>query len=51
MTDRERARLEAESADLQRKVEKRRNEPGFAANVRQMDARIAAIAVLLADDA
>lgn len=48
MTDGQRERLQAELTDLQRKASKRRNEPGFAANVAQMDVRIAEIVALLA---
>lgn len=48
MTDRERQRLEAELTDLQRKANKRRNEAGFAANVKAMDKRIVAIEAELA---
>lgn len=48
MTPDERAALEAELAVLRRKVDKRRDEPGFAANVRALDARIAEIEALLA---
>lgn len=47
MTPEERAALEAELAVLRRKVDKRRDEPGFAANVRALDGRIADIEALL----
>lgn len=47
MTPDERAALEAELAVLRRKVDKRRDEPGFAANVRALDVRIADIEALL----
>ena len=48
LTPRERTRLETELANLNRAVEKRRDEPGFAQNVRDMDKRISAIEALLA---
>lgn len=51
MTDEERAALEAELIDLKRKVKKRRDMPGMAANVAALDARIAEIEALLADPA
>jgi hypothetical protein len=47
MTPEERAALEAELADLQRKLAKRQDEPGFAANVAAIKARIAVIEFLL----
>lgn len=51
MTPRERARLEAELTDLTRTAKKRRDEPGFAQNVADMDRRIAVIeAELAAED-
>lgn len=48
LTDKERTRLEAERDDLTRKADKRRNEPGFARNVEEMDARLAEITEALA---
>lgn len=47
MTDAERAALTAEREDLARKAIKRRDEPGFAQNVKDIDARIAEIDALL----
>ena len=47
MTPEERQALEAELADLQRKAAKRRDEPGFAQNVRDIDSRVAEIGALL----
>lgn len=47
MTDEDRAALEAERVDLQRKVKKRRDMPGMAANVAAVDARIAEIEAAL----
>lgn len=43
MTDEHRATLTAERADLARKADKRRDEPGFAENVREIEARVAEI--------
>lgn len=43
MTEDQRAAAVSELADLERIVEKRRDEPGYAANVAAMDARIAAL--------
>lgn len=43
MTDDARTALETELADLERMLEKRRGEPGFAENVALIEARIAAI--------
>lgn len=48
LTTKERERLTSEQTDLQRKVEKRRGEPGFAHNVDEMDQRISEIETLLA---
>lgn len=48
MTPEERAALEAEQTDLSRKVRKREDRPGFAANVEEIKARIAEIDALLA---
>ena len=48
VTPEERIILEAERSDLQRKAVKRRDMPGFAANVAAIDERIAEIDVLLA---
>ena len=50
MTPEERAALEAELATLQRKAAKRRDQGGYASNVAAIDARIAEIEALLADD-
>lgn len=49
MTPEQRTALIAERTDLQRKVNKRRDEAGFAANVAAIDARIAEIDVLLSE--
>lgn len=43
-----RAALETELAQLRRKADKRRDEPGFAANVVAIDARVAEIQAQLA---
>lgn len=48
MTFEERSALEAEAAALRRKVEKRRNMPGFLQNVADIDARIYEIETRLA---
>lgn len=47
MTDEARAELKAERADLARKAGKRRDMPGYAANVAEIDRRIAEIDALL----
>lgn len=49
MTEEDRAALETERADLARKVAKRRDQGGFAQNVIDIDARIAAIDAELAE--
>jgi hypothetical protein len=51
MTPEERAKLIAERAELIRKVDKRRDQPGFAANCAGIDARVAEIDRLLGEDA
>ena len=43
------ADLQAELAILQRKLTKRRDQPGFAANAAAIEARIAEIEALLAE--
>lgn len=48
MTDAERTALEAEKADLQRKLQKRRDMAGFASNVAALEARLAEIEAALA---
>lgn len=48
MTPEQRAALAVELATLQRKVDKRRNEAGFAKNCAAIDARIAVIVAELA---
>lgn len=50
MTPEERAALEAELVVLRRKLEKRRDEPGFAANCAAIEARIAVVEAELAGD-
>lgn len=47
MTDEQRSALEAEKADLQRKLAKRKDMAGFADNVAAIEARIAEIEALL----
>lgn len=49
MTPAERAQLEAELATLRRKAEARRSQPGFAANVIEVDQRVAEIEAALAE--
>jgi hypothetical protein len=49
MTPEERAALEAELTDLRRKLDKREDMPGFAANVAAIRTRIAEIEALLAE--
>ena len=49
MTPEQRQALEDEKTDLQRKVAKRRDEPGFASNVQAIDARIAEIEAALGE--
>lgn len=51
MTPDERAALQAELADLQRKLSKRKDQPGFAVNSAQMEARIAEIEAALSKPA
>lgn len=41
MTEAQRAAKQAKLADLRRKLEKRTDEPGFAANVAELEQRIA----------
>lgn len=48
MTPEHRAALEAEKTMLQAKADARRNQPGFSANVIEIDTRIAAIVAELA---
>lgn len=48
MTEQERQALTDERADLQRKADKRRGQPGFAANVREIEQRLAEIDAALA---
>lgn len=48
MTPEERQALETEMSDLQRKLAKRKDQPGFAANAAEIEARIAEIEALLA---
>lgn len=48
MSDATRAELEAKLAEFKRKADKRRNEPGFAANVAELDSWIAEIEAELA---
>ena len=48
MTAEQRAALESEKADLTRKADKRRNEPGYGANVKAIEARLAEIEAELA---
>jgi hypothetical protein len=48
MSDEDRKALEDERTNLIRKAARRRDEPGFAANVREIDARIAEIDEALA---
>lgn len=43
MTDEARAALQAERTELKRRADKRRNMPGFSANVAELDARVAEI--------
>lgn len=50
MTPEQRQALEAEKTDLARKANKRRDEPGFASNVRDIEARIAEIEAELASE-
>lgn len=47
MTPEQRQALETELANLQRKLTKRKDEPGFAANAAAIEARIAVIEKLL----
>lgn len=49
MTDEDRQALTDERAELQRKADKRRDQPGFSANVREIDERIAQIEGMLTD--
>lgn len=48
MTPEQRQALEAEKTDLARKAYKRKDEPGFASNVKDIEARIAEIDEMLA---
>jgi predicted RNA-binding protein with RPS1 domain len=43
LSDEARAELEARRAELRRKADRRRNQPGFAAKVREFDEWIAEI--------
>ena len=45
----DREKLSAEQADLTRKLKARSGKPGYAANVRAVQARLGAIAKALAD--
>lgn len=47
MTPEQRQALEAELTELQRKLSKRKDQPGFAANSAQLEARIGEIELLL----
>lgn len=49
MTDAERAAKAAQLADLRRKLAKRTDEPGFAANVADLEAKIASLEAELAE--
>lgn len=48
LTDQARAALQAERDDLEHKASRRRDEPGFADNVADIDRRLAEIDALLA---
>lgn len=50
MTTEERVTLKAELALLRRKAERRRDMPGYSANVADLDARIAEIEARLAQE-
>lgn len=49
MIEEDRAALQAERTELKRKADKRRNMPGFVANVAELDARVAEIDAELAE--
>lgn len=51
MTPEERQALEAELADLQRKLRKRKDQPGFAQNAADLEARLSEIKALLSPEA
>lgn len=51
MTPEQRQALEAELTDLQRKRSKRIDQPGFAENVKAIEARIAEIEAELSEEA
>ena len=49
MTEAQRAAKQAQLADLRRKHAKRKDEPGFAANVAELEQRIAQLEAELAE--
>lgn len=51
MTDEERAALSAQLDSLRRKLEARRNQPGFAVNVAELEQRIAQVQAEMDDEA